>query len=83
MASYGQIAAGISRGNARAVGTALAKNPFAPEVPCHRVVRADGTLGGFYGDTQGPRLIEKSEMLRREGVPFGAAGKCAPTAFID
>ena len=82
VASYGRIAAGISRGTARSVGTALAKNPFAPEVPCHRVVRADGTLGGFHGDTAGPRLIEKSDMLRREGVPFIAVGKVDPAAFI-
>ncbi len=82
VASYGRIAAEISRGTARSVGTALAKNPFAPEVPCHRVVRADGTLGGFHGDTGGPRLIEKSEMLTREGVPFIAAGKVDPAAFV-
>ena len=83
VSSYGRIAGEISRGTARAVGTALAKNPFAPEVPCHRVVRADGSLGGFHGDTEGPRMLEKSEMLRREGVPFIAGGKVAPAAFID
>ncbi|MEO8617565.1 MAG: MGMT family protein [Luteolibacter sp.] len=83
VASYGRIAAQISRGTARAVGTALAKNPYAPEVPCHRVVRADGALGGFHGATEGPRMIEKSDMLRREGVPFGVAGKVDPSAFMD
>lgn len=83
VASYGRIAAQISRGTARAVGTALAKNPFAPEVPCHRVVRSDGALGGFYGATQGPRLMEKSDMLRREGVPFDVTGKVDPSAFVD
>ncbi len=81
VSSYGRIAREISRGTARSVGTALAKNPFAPEVPCHRVVRADGSLGGFHGETEGPRLQEKSEMLRSEGVPFLAAGKVDPTAF--
>ncbi len=46
--SYGWIAARIGRpGAARAVGSALGKNPFAPFVPCHRVIRADGTPGGF------------------------------------
>jgi len=81
VSSYGRIAREISRGTARSVGTALAKNPFAPEVPCHRVVRADGSLGGFHGETEGPRLREKSEMLRREGVPFIADGKVDPAAF--
>lgn len=83
VASYGRIAREISRGTARAVGTALAKNPFAPEVPCHRVVRADGSLGGFHGETAGPRLREKSELLRGEGVPFIAAGKVDPAAFAS
>ena len=82
VASYGQIVAMISRGTARSVGTALAKNPFAPEVPCHRVVRADGSLGGFYGETEGPRMSQKSDMLRGEGVPFSAMGKVDPAAFI-
>jgi methylated-DNA-[protein]-cysteine S-methyltransferase len=81
VASYGRISLEISRGNARAVGSALAKNPFAPEVPCHRVVCADGSLGGFYGATKGPRMEEKSQLLRREGVPFLADGKVDCSAF--
>lgn len=46
--SYRWIAERIGRpGAVRAVGSALGKNPFAPVVPCHRVIKADGTLGGF------------------------------------
>ncbi len=46
----------------RAVGNALNRNPFAPQVPCHRVIRSDGTLGGYaYG------LKRKRTLLRREG----------------
>lgn len=46
--SYGWIARRIGRpGAARAVGSALGKNPFAPTVPCHRVISSDGSLGGF------------------------------------
>jgi O-6-methylguanine DNA methyltransferase len=46
--SYGWIAKKIGKpGAARAVGSALGKNPFAPVVPCHRVIKSDGTLGGF------------------------------------
>ena len=46
--TYGELAKKIGRpGAARAVGSALAKNPFAPEIPCHRVVRSDGGLGGY------------------------------------
>ena len=46
--SYKWIAEQIGKpGAVRAVGSALGKNPFAPAVPCHRVVKSDGTLGGF------------------------------------
>ena len=50
-------------GAARAVGTALANNPFPIIIPCHRVVRADGSLGGFGGG-----LAMKKELLTKEGI---------------
>ena len=60
--SYQWIARWIGRPKAvRAVGNALNRNPFAPWIPCHRVIRADGGLGGF---AQGP--AKKREMLSRE-----------------
>lgn len=62
--SYGQVAAAIGYpGAARAVGTVM-KNNFDPTVPCHRVIRSDGSLGGYNrgGEEQ------KRDMLRREGV---------------
>ena len=50
--SYAWIAKKISQPRAcRAVGNALHKNPFAPVVPCHRVIRSDGSSGGFAGGT--------------------------------
>ena len=64
--TYGFLAKKIGRpGAARAVGSALAKNPFAPEIPCHRVVRSDGGLGGYSapGGTAAKRL-----MLERESA---------------
>ncbi len=79
--SYGKIAQEISRGTARAVGTALAKNPFAPEVPCHRVVRADGSLGGFHGQTVGLQIARKVKLLEGEGVIFRSDGKVAAESF--
>lgn len=51
--------------SARAVGNALNKNPFAPVVPCHRVVRSDGVIGGFASGT-----AKKSALLRKEGIPI-------------
>ncbi len=61
--SYQWVAERIGRPRAaRAVGQALHHNPFAPMVPCHRVVRSDGTLGGYAGG-----LAKKRKLLRREG----------------
>ena len=54
----------IGRPNAhRAVGSAMNKNPFAPIVPCHRVVKSNGELGGFAGD-----INLKIKRLQEEGV---------------
>jgi O-6-methylguanine DNA methyltransferase len=62
--TYSGLAAMIGRPKAhRAVGTAMNKNPFAPEVPCHRVVKSNGDLGGFGG---GSKL--KIKRLQEEGV---------------
>ena len=47
---------------ARAVGNALNRNPYAPRVPCHRVVKADSSLGGFAGG-----VAKKRALLKREG----------------
>jgi len=64
VASYSGLAVKIgATGAARAVGTALANNPFPLIMPCHRVVRADGSLGGFGG---GPAM--KKELLTKEGI---------------
>lgn len=62
--TYAQVACLIGRPKAvRAVGNALNKNPFAPRVPCHRVVRSDGSVGGFASGTR-----KKIALLRKEGA---------------
>lgn len=62
--SYAWVAREIGRPKAvRAVGSALNRNPYAPEVPCHRVIRSDGSVGGFARGTE-----QKREMLRQEGA---------------
>ena len=63
VATYGQIAHALGTQAYRAVGQALHRNPYAPVVPCHRVVASDGTLGGF---AHGKR--RKAALLRREGI---------------
>ena len=52
----------------RAVGNALKVNPMAPQVPCHRVVKADGSIGGFMGFKTGPAIDKKIKLLATEGV---------------
>jgi methylated-DNA-[protein]-cysteine S-methyltransferase len=59
-------------GSARAVGSALGRNPFPIVVPCHRVVKRDGALGGFTAPG-GIRL--KQKLLEREGVVCNAQGR--------
>lgn len=64
--SYGELAARIGCKSAQAVGQALKRNPFAPEVPCHRVIAADGSLGGYNGKRQGEQLARKRALLDEE-----------------
>ena len=62
--TYAGLAEMIGRPRAhRAVGSAMNKNPFAPEVPCHRVVKSNGELGGFADD-----IGVKIKRLQKEGV---------------
>jgi methylated-DNA-[protein]-cysteine S-methyltransferase len=65
--TYGELArrAGLGAGAARAVGVAMAKNPWPVVVPCHRVMAADGTLHGFSAPGG---LATKQRLLRLEGV---------------
>lgn len=62
--TYGEIARALGTRAYRAVGQALHRNPYAPAVPCHRVVGADGSLTGYGGG-----LRKKIQLLRSEGVP--------------
>jgi methylated-DNA-[protein]-cysteine S-methyltransferase len=64
--TYGEVAARIhSPGSARAVGQAMARNPFPIVVPCHRVLSAGGRIGGFSANGG---LGTKQRMLAIEGV---------------
>lgn len=64
VSTYGGIAHAIGNPKAvRAVGFACNQNPFAPEVPCHRIVSSDGSLGGY---AHGP--VAKIKLLKNEGL---------------
>ena len=64
--TYGELARRIVCRSAQAVGQALKRNPFAPEVPCHRVVAADGSLGGYFGKRSEEMLERKQALLDAE-----------------
>ena len=64
--TYKQVAIAINRPkSARAVANAVGKNPFAPKIPCHRVMRSDGSLGGYSGIGG---VKTKKLLLKREGI---------------
>jgi methylated-DNA-[protein]-cysteine S-methyltransferase len=66
--TYGLIARKLKTKAYRAVGNACRRNPYAPRVPCHRVVRSDGTIGGFGGKTTGVTVERKIKLLRKENI---------------
>jgi methylated-DNA-[protein]-cysteine S-methyltransferase len=68
VSTYGLIARKLNTRAYRAVGNACRRNPYAPRVPCHRVVRSNGTIGGFGGKTSGKTVQNKIQMLQKEGV---------------
>jgi methylated-DNA-[protein]-cysteine S-methyltransferase len=68
--TYGEIARRLGTKAYRAVGNALNKNPYAPDVPCHRVVGSDGSLTGFATGVE-----KKLALLKREGVPIKSGGR--------
>jgi len=78
VSTYGLIAKFVKNPTgARAVGTALATNPFPIIIPCHRAIRSDGTLGGYQGG-----LKMKRTLLIMEGVTFRNADHVATRSFF-
>jgi methylated-DNA-[protein]-cysteine S-methyltransferase len=77
VSTYGRVARsiGVPKG-ARAVGNALARNPFPIVIPCHRAVRADGRLGGYRGGVE-----MKRALLEMEGVEVSPSGKVLTERF--
>jgi methylated-DNA-[protein]-cysteine S-methyltransferase len=69
--TYGEMAKHL-HSSPRAVGGALRCNPFAPKVPCHRVIRSDYYIGGFSGKVEVDG--RKRALLREEGVTFDGDG---------
>jgi methylated-DNA-[protein]-cysteine S-methyltransferase len=75
--TYKGLAGRIGTNSARAVGNALARNPFPIKVPCHRVVASDRTIGGFQS---GARV--KKRLLKSEGIVFDEDGRIPEKFFV-
>ena len=64
--TYSQVAKAVGTPLAvRAVANAIGKNPYAPKIPCHRVIRSDGSLGGYSGKGG---IKTKRLLLKKEGI---------------
>jgi len=74
--TYKELASALHTKAYRAVGNAMNKNPYAPKVPCHRVVKSNGEIGGFAHGTQ-----KKISMLKKEGIKI-ANGKTDLKQYI-
>ena len=66
--TYQDIAHTLHINSAQAIGQALKCNPYAPQVPCHRVIKSDGSIGGFMGKTTEVYINKKIQLLRAEGI---------------
>ena len=61
--TYGELAKSINSKAYRAVGRVMNKNPYAPKVPCHRVINSNGSTGGFASGVK-----DKIKLLEKEGI---------------
>lgn len=78
ISTYQRIARHLGSPNgARAVGNALAHNPFPIIIPCHRAIRSDRSLGGYQGG-----LEMKRTLLEMEGIEFDDTGRIATEDFF-
>ena len=75
--SYGELGRRIGCRSAQAVGQALHRNPFAPDVPCHRVIKSDGSIGGYAFGTE-----RKAELLRQESSERQDQSHCQDLKII-
>lgn len=80
--TYAALGRRIGCRSPRAIGQALRANPFAPRVPCHRVIASDLSPGGFNGRTSGGALAKKLRLLATEGVVFTNGHLADPTRAI-
>lgn len=80
--TYKALANVVGCRSARAIGGAMKRNPYAPEVPCHRVLNSKLELCGYQGQTQGEGLERKRQLLEREGVKIDSLGRLKDRSLV-
>ena len=71
--TYSEVAKGIGKPLAvRAVANAIGKNPYAQKIPCHRVIRSDGSLGGYSGKGGIKTTLEEIKLLNKKAIEITA-----------
>lgn len=84
VSTYGVLAK-VLGSSPRAVGQALRRNPYAPEVPCHRIIATSLEIGGFKGATgpDAPKVQQKRALLESEGVKFEGSRVASKDAVLE
>jgi methylated-DNA-[protein]-cysteine S-methyltransferase len=82
--TYSALSRHLSSGP-RAIGAAMRTNPFPPDVPCHRVLATDRTVGGYKGEWNngGEYCVEKRRLLEDEGIQFDEKGRAGGECFTE
>jgi methylated-DNA-[protein]-cysteine S-methyltransferase len=74
--TYREIAKALGNiHSTRAVGNAVRDNPYPVKIPCHRVIRSSGEIGGFGGELAGENVARKIKLLMEEGVHVDNTGR--------
>ncbi|KAG8860542.1 hypothetical protein FRB96_003796 [Tulasnella sp. 330] len=88
VSTYKDVCAALGSGSPRSIGTALRINPFAPYIPCHRVIATTGFVGGYCGQwgpqsqDGGKMYNKKLALLQEEGVRFDVKGMLSDQGCI-
>lgn len=80
--TYKILGQALKCNSAQAIGQALKRNPQAPTVPCHRVIRSDLTLGGYQGKISASTSSPKRRLLEKENVFFDRQGKLLSASLL-
>jgi len=80
--TYKTLGKAVGCNSGQAIGNAMRRNPYAPEVPCHRVIPSSLRLGGYSGETSGEKVELKKNLLRAEGVPFDESGRLSDKSCL-